>query len=154
MPKASTSAGSLQKISNALEALKNELSYKEYRKWNCREFPRRFAISTTFSTVLRNLRAIQVNPEQRGEYRLTDKMASLRPTTVRNHINQYQAESRTENKPSHRKRRAYTRTVPAVQPELFSAQVTNKPSFETILIALKEQVRQEVMNELYEALSK
>ena len=94
MPKASTSAESLQKISNALNALKKELSYKEYRKWNCREFPRQFKISTTFSTVLRNLTAIQVNPEQRGEYKLTERMTTLRPSTVVKGINNYSKESR------------------------------------------------------------
>lgn len=146
MPKASTSAGSLQKISNALEALKNQLSYKEYRKWNCREFPRQFAISTTFSTVLKNLKAIQVNPEQRGEYKLTDRMSTLRPSTVLKAIRNYQTEcadyrgkTRRYNKP----RVNFNQPLPA--PEA---------SFETIMIALKEQVRQEVMNELYEALSK
>ena len=146
MPKASTRAGSLKKISNALEALKNQLSYKEYRKWNCREFPRQFAISTTFSTVLRNLKAIQVNPEQRGEYKLTERMATLRPSTVIKGIRNYQTVcaddggvTRRYNKP----RVNFNQPLPA--PET---------SFETIMIALKEQVRKEVMNELYEAFSK
>lgn len=146
MPKASTSAGSLQKISNALEALKNQLSYKEYRKWNCREFPRQFAISTTFSTVLRNLKAIQVNPEQRGEYKLTERMLTLRPSTVVKGIRNYQKESadyrgitRRYNKP----RVNFSKPLP-----------TPDTSFETIIIALKEQVRKEVMSELLSSLTK
>lgn len=146
MPKASTSAGSLQKISNALETLKRDLSYKEYRKWNCREFPRQFAISTTFSTVLRNLKAIQVNPEQRGEYKLTERMATLRPSTVLKGIRNYQSEcadyrgkTRRYNKP----RINFNQPLPA--PET---------SFETIIIALKEQVRKEVMSELMSSLTK
>ena len=146
MPKASTSAGSLQKISNALETLKRDLSYKEYRKWNCREFPRQFAISTTFSTVLRNLKAIQVNPEQRGEYKLTDRMSTLRPSTVLKAIRNYQKESadyrgitRRYNKP----RVNFNQPLPAPD-----------TSFETIIIALKEQVRKEVMSELVSSLTK
>ena len=94
-----------------------------------------------------------MNPEARGEYRLTDKMAGLRPTTVLKHINKYQAESRSASRKTTRKRRA-TRSNPQVvriiQPELFS----NEPTFETIIIALKERIRKEVMAEFYDLASK
>lgn len=153
MPKASTSGASLTKIANALNAIRNELSTKEYRKFDGKGCSTQFQISNTFSTVLRNLGAIQMNPEARGEYRLTDKMAGLRPTTVLKHINKYQAESRSASRKTTRKRRA-TRSNPQVirviQPELFS----NEPTFETIIIALKERIRKEVMAEFYDLASK
>ena len=146
MPKASTSAGSLQKISNALETLKKDLSYKEYRKWNCREFPRQFAISTTFSTVLRNLKAIEVNPQQRGEYRLTERMVTLRPSTVVKGIRNYQAECADYRGVKRRPNRRRINLTQSVQ--------TSDTSFETIIIALKEQIRKEVMSELLSSLTK
>lgn len=153
MPKASTSGASLTKIANALNAIRNELSTKEYRKFDGKGCSTQFQISNTFSTVLRNLGAIQMNPDARGEYRLTDKMAGLRPSTVLKHINKYQAESRTASRKTTRKRRA-TRSNPQVirviQPELFS----NEPTFETIIIALKERIRKEVMAEFYDLASK
>lgn len=153
MPKASTSGAALTKIANALDAIRNELSTKEYRKFDGKGCSTQFQISNTFSTVLRNLGAIQMNPEARGEYRLTDKMAGLRPTTVLKHINKYQAESRSASRKTTRKRRA-TRSNPQVvriiQPELFS----NEPTFDTIIIALKERIRKEVMAEFYDLASK
>lgn len=153
MPKASTSGASLTKIANALNAIRNELSTKEYRKFDGKGCSTQFQISNTFSTVLRNLGAIQMNPDARGEYRLTDKMAGLRPTTVLKHINKYQAESRSASRKTTRKRRA-TRSNPQVvriiQPELFS----NEPTFDTIIIALKERIRKEVMAEFYDLASK
>ena len=148
MPKASTSGESLKKISNAMDTLKKELSYKEYRKWNVREFPRRFRISTTFSTVLRGLKAIQVNPEVRGEYKLTERMTTLRPSTVLKAIRNYQTECadyRGETRRYNKPRVDFTKPLPTKTPDV---------SFETIVIALKEQLRKEVMNELYEAFSK
>jgi len=154
MPKASTSGAALTKIANALNAMREQYSTKEYRRFEGRGYSSRFEISNTFSTVLRNLGAIQVNPEKRGEYRLTDKMAGLRPTTVLKHINQYQSQKRSESKPSRRKRKVYTQTIRVVQPELFSNAVSNELSFETIVIALKERIRKEVMTELYESVSK
>lgn len=153
MPKASTSGAALTKIANALDAIRNELSTKEYRKFDGKGCSTRFQISNTFSTVLRNLGAIQMNPEARGEYRVTDKMAGLRPTTVLKHINKYQAESRSASRKTTRKRRASKsnpQVVRIIQPELFSTE----PTFETILIALKEQVRKELMAELYNSVSK
>lgn len=154
MPKASTSGATLTKIANALNAMREQYSTKEYRRFEGKQYSSQFEISNTFSTILRNLGAIQVNPDKRGEYRLTDKMAGLRPTTVLKHINQYQSERRSENKPSRRRKRAYTRTVRVVQPELFSNPVNNELSFETIVIALKERIRKEVMAELYDSVSK
>lgn len=156
MPKASTSSATLTKIANALNTLRNELSSTEYRRFEGKAFSTRFEISNTFSTILRNLGAIQVNPEQRGEYRLTAKMAGLRPTTVVKHINQYQSESR-EKVPVllRRKRKAKApaqQYLQVVQPSL--SLVSNESSFETIIIALKERIRKEVMAELYDLASK
>lgn len=151
MPKASTSGAALQKIANALDALRNEYSTKEYRKFDGKVYSSRFQISNTFSTVLKGMGAIQVNPEERGMYRLTEKMEGLRPTTVVKHINKYQKESR-EKIPTllRRKRKAKATTIRVVQPELFNTE----PTFDVIITALKEKIRKEVMSELMNSLTK
>lgn len=154
MPKASTSGAALQKIANALDALRNEYSTKEYRKFDGKVYSSRFQISNTFSTVLKGMGAIQVNPEERGMYRLTEKIEGLRPTTVVKHINKYQKESR-EKVPAllRRKRKAKAPTrqyIRVVQPELFNTE----PTFDVIITALKEKIRKEVMSELMNSLTK
>lgn len=151
MPKASTSGAALQKIANALDALRNEYSTREYRRFDGKGYSTRFQISNTFSTVLRNLGAIQPNPEVRGEVKLTDKMNGLRPTTVVKHINKYQKESR-EKIPTllRRKRKARATAIRVVQPELFNTE----PTFDVIITALKEKIRKEVMSELMSSLTK
>lgn len=150
MPKASTSGAALQKIANALDALRNEYSTREYRRFDGKSYSSRFQISNTFSTVLKNMGAIQVNPEERGMYRLTEKMEGLRPTTVVKHINKYQKESR-EKVPAllRRKRKAKATAIRVVQPELFN----NEPTFDVIITALKEKIRKEVMAELLNSVS-
>lgn len=140
MPRAATSAEALSKLSTAMEALKNEYSYKEYRKWDCREYPKRFAISTTFSTVLRQLGAIESNPQERGEIRLTERMVTLRASTLRKYINEYSAESQKKSYSSRKRIK-----VPVNKEDL---------SFKTVLVALKKQVREEVISELLKSLVK
>jgi len=156
MPKASTSSATLTKVANALNTLRNDLSTTEYRRFEAKAFSTRFEITHTFSTVLRNLGAIQMNPEQRGEYRLTAKMAGLRPSTVLKHINQYQSESKKRASTLlRRKRKAKApaqQYLQVVTPPLFP--VSNESSFETIIIALKERIRKEVMAEFYDLVSK
>lgn len=153
MPKASTRGSeTYNKISKALETLKKELSYSEYRKWNVREYPKRFRISTTFSTVLRNLKAIQPNPEARGEYKLNARFESLRPSTVVKAIRNYQTECADY--------RGKTRRYNKPRIDFSQSPETTRPdaSFESFMITLKktlkEEARKEVMNELYEAFSK
>ena len=147
MPKASTSSETLTKISKAMEVLKKELSYDEYRKWDGRGFPSRFAISTTFSTVLRNLGAIKANPDVRGEVRLTERMTTLRPSTVQKNINRYQAECR-DNRSAPKKRKKRKAAGPYTIRFKEPINLNPEPTFETIMVALKEQVRKEVMAEL------
>lgn len=151
MPRASTSGAALQKIANALDALRNEYSTREYRKFDGKGYSTRFQISNTFSTVLRNLGAVQPNPEVRGEVKLTEKMNGLRPSTVVKHINKYQKESR-EKVPAllRRKRKAKATAIRVVQPELFNTE----PTFDVIITALKEKIRKEVMSELMSSLTK
>jgi hypothetical protein len=150
MPRASTSGAALQKIANALDSMRSEYSTKEYRRFDGKSYSSRFQISNTFSTVLKNMGAIQVNPEERGMYRLTEKMEGLRPTTVVKHINKYQKESR-EKVPTllRRKRKAKATAIRVVQPELFN----NEPTFDVIITALKEKIRKEVMAELLNSVS-
>lgn len=156
MPKASTSGAALTKIADALNAIRSELSPREYRRFDGKGCSTRFQISNTFSTVLRNLGAIQKNPEARGEYRLTEKMVSLRPSTVLKHINKYQAESREnrEKVPALLRRKRKSKApaqqyLRVVQPELFSSE----PTFDVIITALKEKIRKEVMAELLSSVS-
>lgn len=151
MPKASTSGAALTKLANALDSMRSELSSKEYRKFDGKECSTRFQISNTFSTVLRNLGAIQVNPNQRGEYCLTAKMVGLRPSTVQKHINMYQNGcNANKRRKSGRKAKAPAQQyLQVVQPELFS----KEPTFDVIITALKEKIRKEVMSELMNSLT-
>jgi len=147
MPRASTSSETLTKISSALTAMKNELSYDEYRKWDGRSFGRRFSISATFCTVMKNLGAIKANPDVRGEVRLTERMATLRPSTVQKNINRYQAECR-DNRSAPKKRKKRKAAGPYTIRFKEPINLNPEPTFATIMIALKEQVRKEVMAEL------
>lgn len=148
MRKTSTSSSVLQKLATALEQLGKALSFNEYRKWNSKEFSRMHEISNTFATVAREMKLIIPNPEGRGEYKLGDRMLTVRPSTVLKYLNEYQRRTRVE--------RTTKRGRPA-KPVQRSVKVTSTapaPTLETYLIALKEQARKEVLQELLAELAK
>lgn len=151
MPKASTSGAVLTKLASALDSMRSEFSTREFRRFDGKEYSTRFKISNIFSTVLRNLGAIQVNPNQRGEYCLTAKMVGLRPSTVLKHMNTYQNSCNANKKRKYRRKAK----VPAqqylevIQPKLFS----KEPTFDVIITALKEKMRKEIMTELMDSLT-
>jgi len=151
MPKASTSGAVLTKLASALDSMRSELSTREFRRFDGREYSTRFKISNTFSTVLRNLGAIQVNPNKRGEYCITAKMVGLRPSTVLKHINTYQNVCNANKKQKSRRRAKAPaqQYLKVIQPKLFS----NEPTFDVIITALKEKMRKEIMSELMNSLT-
>lgn len=150
MPRTSTSSETLTKISNALEALKQDLSYAEFRKFDVREFPKRFSITNTFPTILRNLKVIEPNPTKRGEVRLTPKMLTLTPKAVVKSINSYQKQSRKRTLAiTKRLGLLYSNKAPKTP-----TPTTTDLSLDTLIVALKEKVKKEVMSELLSSLTK
>jgi len=149
MPRTSTSSETLIKISNALKALQQDLSYAEFRRFNVREYPKRFSITTTFTTILRNLGAIESNPAKRGEVRLTPKMLTLTPKAVIKSINSYQKQSRKRTlNVTKRMQLQYSKKVPKIPAP------TTDLSLDTLIVVLKEKIKKEVMSELLNSLTK
>lgn len=144
MPRTSTSMSAVIKLASALEILRKSLSTESFNHWDFKAFTKQYGISNTLSTVLRNMKAIIPNPERRGEYKLSPKFESLRPSTVLKYMNEYQKQTRQSRQLPKRK----TATKLAVKP------VPQASSLETYLVALKEQMRKEVMEEIMSALKK
>ena len=131
MTKTKRSAQTEQKISSFIEDLNNKFSLKEFRSWDSRELVSKHGVTATLTTILSNLGAITTN---HGEVKLNERLYSLRPSTIRKHINQYQNESR---------KKVYKVGITPVKTE---------NTFDEIVIALKAKLKQEVMAELLQSL--
>lgn len=143
MPRTSTSSPALTKLASALKHLEDFLSTESFSPLDTKGFTMMFQVSNTLPTVLRRMKVLIPNPEKRGEYKLGSRIQSLRPGTVLKYVNEYQKETRQSRQLPKRK------TAPRVVKP-----VPQASSLETYLVALKEQMRKEVMEEIMNALKK
>ena len=141
MTKTTRSAQTEQKISSFIEDLNNKFSLTEFRPWNSRDLVTKHGVTATITTVLSNLGAISSN---HGTVKLNERLYSLRPSTIRKRINDYQTESRTAMKKVKAARKMKIKVASPV--------TKTDNAFDEIVIALKAKLKQEVMAELLQSL--
>lgn len=128
------------KIQAALDNMRQSFSPDEFMPWNSGAIVKMYRIGGAFPTVLKNLKAIEM---KHGMVKLTLKMATLRASTVRKNMNEYVNKSNRTVKVKALKS----------QPELPFK--TEAPSdIKEVVIALKKQLREEILQELLAGLSK
>ena len=125
MTKTNRASRSNVKIANALRAMQDRFSFTEFKKWNGHQISSEFKIGAAFPTTL---------------VKLTEKILTLRPSTVRKHINEYVT--------SH----SATKVKATKQVKLKATSVKTENTFDEIVIALKAKLKQEVMAELLQSL--
>ena len=137
MTKTNRASRSNVKIANALRAMQDRFSFTEFKKWNGHQIASEFQIGAAFPATLVKLGVVE---SKHGEVKLTEKILTLRPSTVRKHINEYvNAHSATKVK-----------AVKQIKVKATSVKTEN--TFDEIVIALKAKLKQEVMAELLQSL--
>ena len=136
MKKSNRASRSNVKIANALRAMQERFSFTEFKKWNGHLIASEFRIGAAFPSTLVKLGVVE---SKHGEVKLNEKITSLRPSTVRKHINEY------VNSHSVVKVKAPKQTIKATS-------VKTESTFDEIVIALKAKLKQEVMSELLASL--
>ena len=134
MKTSNRTVGSNHKIVSALKALKERYSFTEFRRWNGHLITAEFKIGAAFPHALEKLGVIET---KFGEVKLTERINSVRPSTIRKQINEYVT--------SHSVKKVK-------QPKIKLVQTKTESSFNEIIIALKEQIRKDVMSELLASL--
>lgn len=124
-----------RKIVSALEALRDRYSFTKFQKWNGHLIASEFNIGTHFSHALQKLGVIET---KHGQVKLTQKLFTIKPSTIRKKMNDYVTFRTTERV--------------ATQLKVKSVNIKAEGSFNDIIIALKEQVRKEVLSELLASL--
>jgi len=119
------------KIVLALDALQKRYSFTKFHKWNGHLIASEFKIGTQFAYILQKLGMIET---KFGQVRLTEKVNMVRPSTIRKEMNSYAASCAARKS--------------TVQPKVKSVNIEAEGSFNDIIIALKKQVRKEVLSEL------
>lgn len=121
------------KLQAALDHMRRSFSTTEFRPWNATSLVRAHRIGGSFPTVLNKIGAIEIDF---GTVRLNSKMETLRPSTIRKHMNEYVHKSFNKNK---------TPRVKAPLP-------IQSTDFNDLVIAIKAKLKQEVMNELLQSM--
>ena len=121
------------KIAKALRAMEERFSFTEFKKWDTKQLAAEFKIGGAFGHVLKLLQAVET---KRGMVQLSPRFTTLRPSTVRKHMNEY-ANSKYK-------------TVKKVK--VANPVAKTDSSFDEIVIALKAKLKQEVMAELLASL--
>lgn len=129
--------GSNIKITLALKALKQRYSFTEFKKWNGHEITKEFRIGAGLPLALEKLNVIET---KFGEVRLTERIHTIRPSTIRKSINEYVTAHSVK------------KVKQPKQLKIKSVEVKTENTFSEIIIALKEQIRKEVMSELLASL--
>lgn len=98
MQKTQKASKSDAKIQKALEYMIENFSGDEYTPWQSKEITDKFGIGGCFPMALKDLGVVKT---QWGKVMLTDRMLTLRPSTVRKRMNKianagYQAKGRTK----------------------------------------------------------
>lgn len=136
MKKSNRASRSNVKIANALRAMQDRFSFTEFKKWNGHQIASEFQIGAAFPSTLVKLGVVE---SKHGEVKLNEKILTLRPSTVRKHINEY------VNSHAVVKVKAPKQTIKATS-------VKTESTFDEIVIALKAKLKQEVMSELLASL--
>lgn len=134
MKTSNRTAGSNLKIVSALTALKERYSFTEFKRWNGHSITAEFKIGAAFPHALETLGVIET---KFGEVKLTERINTVRPSTIRKQINEYVT--------SHSVKKVK-------QPKVKLVQTKTENTFSEIIIALKEQIRKDVMSELLASL--
>jgi len=138
MPKANR-AQSEAKLQAALESMRESFSVREFRPWNSQAIVKMYRIGGAFPTVLKKIGAIEVNY---GTVKLTSRMDGLKASTVRKHINEYTNKNR---KRFQAKKEGNPQQIKLPIPQ-------SALGFDNLVIALKEKMRKELMDELMQSL--
>ena len=137
MQKTARAAKSDAKIKSALEYMIDKYNTSTFTPWKSVEIVNRFRIGGAFPTVLKELGVIKT---EHGSVKLTEKMLTLRPSTVRKHMNKYV----NENYVSRRKQREETKVV--------KEKATSKGEYGYIINVIRASVREE-LKDLFARLS-
>lgn len=133
MTKTKKASQSNVKIGSALRAMEKRFSYTEFKSWDTKQLATEFRIGGAFCHILKLLQAVET---KRGTVKLSPRFSSLRPSTVRKHMNEYA--------------NANYKSVKKVK--VANPVAKTESTFDEIVIALKAKLKQEVMAELLQSL--
>ena len=130
MQKTKKSLSADSKLQSALNLMKQKFNTTEFTVWKSKDITNRYRIGGSFPSALKSLGAIQT---EYGTVKLTERFFTLRPSTVRKRMNKMVAESIKRTK---------TQTPSPVPTQV------SKTDFDQLIIAIKKQVREEIVGEL------
>lgn len=125
------------KLQSAIDFMKKTFNSSEYTKWNSKQITNRYRIGGSFPSALKALGAIKT---EYGTVMLTERINTLRPSTVRKKMNKMVAESIARTKDVVKTPKATTET--------------NTQNFDDVIIALRKQVMEDVVSELLSRMQK
>lgn len=120
------------KLQAAIDFMKKTYSSTEYTEWKSKDITNRYRIGGSFPSALKALGAIKT---EYGTVMLTDRINTLRPSTVRKKMNKMVAECLERNKNVIRTPKVKTQTA-------------KQTDYDQVIIALKQQIRNEVRDEI------
>jgi len=125
------------KLQSAMDFMKKTFSSSDYTKWNSKQITNRYRIGASFPLALKALGAIKT---EHGTVMLTERINTLRPSTVRKYMNKMVAQSIARTKDVVKTPKATTKT--------------NTQNFDDVIIALRKQVMEDVVSELLSRMHK
>lgn len=125
------------KLQAAIDFMKKTYSSTEFTEWKSRTITNRYRIGGSFPSALKELGAIKT---EYGKVMLTERINTLRPSTVRKKMNRMVAESLERNKNVIKTPKAPTKA--------------NTQNFDDVIIALRKQVMEDVVSELLSRIQK
>ena len=128
------------KIATALRAMQERYSFTEFKKWDSKGLTAEFKIGAAFPMVLQQLGATE---NIYGQVKLTERILTLRPSTVRKRINEYVNTITRSNR---------AKVKAPKQIEVKATPVKTEGTLEEFVIALKAKIKQEVMSEILASL--
>lgn len=120
------------KLKSALDFMNMNYSLTDFTEWKSKDITNRFRIGGSFPSALKELGAIKT---EYGKVMLTAKIQTLRPSTVRKKMNKMVAECLERNKNVIRTPKVKTQTA-------------KQTDYDQVIIALKQQIRNEVRDEI------
>ncbi len=115
------------RLTGALDYMRKTFSKTEFQTWNSKDITTKYRIGGVFPTALKSLGAIQT---EYGKVKLTERIFTMRPSTVRKRMTQMVYDSMEKQ------------TTPAPKTQ------TKPQNFEQVIVAIKKQVREEIISEL------
>lgn len=122
------------KIQKALEYMIEKYNGQEFLPWQSKDITDKFQIGGCFAAALKDLGVIKT---EWGKIQLTDRMLTLRPSTVRKRMNKIANES---YRPKVKTKKTKQLALPFKE--------NKEVNFDDVYEAIRVKVKQEIVNEL------